>query len=191
MKQCTKCKEFKEIMQFNKNKNFKDGHQYYCRKCDDERTTEYNRKVYGHISMFKNKECGAYLGIAVAEKLVRHLFENVVRMPNNNPGFDFICAKDKKIDVKSACIKLRNSRTTNKKYPVWGFHIEQNKTADYFLLLAFNNRADLEPLYMWLIPGHVLNELTSASIFPSTIHKWDEWRQDIDQARICCTALKG
>jgi len=185
MKRCPVCGELKELSQFNKSKKAKDGCQYNCRQCDNKDSTKYNRGVLGRISMSENKSCSNYLGIIVAERLVRHLFTDVVRMVNNNPGYDFICAKDKKIDVKSSCIILNN-----KKYPGWKFHIRKNQVADYFLLLAFNNRDDLEPLHQWLIPGYVLNHLQRTGISMPTMSRWDEWKQPIDQAQICCNKMK-
>jgi hypothetical protein len=185
MKRCGKCKEFKEQSEFNKNKKTRDGLQYLCRKCDNECTAKYGRKVMGKIPMGDNKTCTKYLGIAVAERLVRHIFDNVVTMPHGNPGYDFICSRDKKIDVKSSCITLNN-----KKDPCWAFSIKKNTIADYFLLLAFNNRTDLEPLHQWFIPGDVLNHLTKASISPLTMPKWDGYRQDIGAAHTCCSTMK-
>jgi len=148
---------------------------------------QYSRDVYGTLPMSENKECAQYFGITVAERLIRHLFKDAIRMPNGNPGYDFICAKDKKIDVKSACITVYN----NNKNPHWQFDIRKNQVADYFLLIAFNNRADLEPQHQWLIPGHVLNHLTGASISLSTIDKWDEYKQPIEAAQICCNTMKS
>ena len=172
MKRCTKCGEVKDISQFNKHKRAKDRHTWYCKICVNEISTKYKREVLGHLPMSENKECSCYLGMVVAERLFGHLFKDVVRMPWNNSGYDFICNRDKKIDVKSACIT--HSR---KKYPCWQFHINKNKIADYFLLLAFDNRDDLEPQYQWLIPGRVLNHIKShTTISPSTIDKWDEYR---------------
>jgi len=136
--------------------------------------------------MSENKECASYLGVAVAERLIEHLFKDVVKMPYGNSGYDFICAKDKKIDVKSACITMRQ----NNKNPRWKFYFHKNQIADYFLLLAFNNRKDLEPQHQWLIPGGVLNYLMTTTISPSTIHKWDEYQQPIDDAQICCNTMR-
>lgn len=185
MKCCTKCGCLKEIDQFNKDKKSKDKHRCQCRTCDNISSTERGREVRGSIPMSENKECSSYLGVAVAERLVRHLFKDVVRMPNNNTGFDFVCAKDKKIDVKSSCLKIQHN-----KYLCWSFHIVNNQIADYFLLLAFDNRKDLIPLHQWLIPSHVLNHLKHTSISPSTLSKWEEYSQPIDQAQICCDTIK-
>lgn len=113
-----------------------------------------------------NKSCPTYLGCYIAEKVLYNVFKNVVMMPPNNTGYDFICNGGKKIDVKSATIK--------KCQKAWDFRINKNDIADYFLCLAFDNRTDLNPLHLWLIPGHVVNNLVSLTISASTIYKWKE-----------------
>lgn len=96
-------------------------------------------------SMSKNKSCSLYLGVHIAERILSKVFENVQRMPNKNQGYDFICKNGFKIDVKSSCLcKKGNS---------WNFNINNNKIADYFLLLAFDTRESLNPKYIWLIKG--------------------------------------
>ena len=127
--------------------------------------------------MTENKFCTQYLGIVVAEQVLSKVFKNVEVMPNNNPGYDFICNHGKKIDVKSATI--RNSSS-------WNFGINKNIIADYFLLLIFDNRNNLNPLYLWLIPSKILNKLTGTSISKSTISKWDEYRLDVNKVIKCC-----
>jgi len=185
MKRCPVCGEIKELSQFNKSKRAKDGRQYNCRQCDNKDSTKHNREVLGQLPMAENKACASYLGVAVAERLVRHLFDNIVRMPYGNPGFDFICNQNKKIDVKSACIIINNKKNSR-----WSFKIDKNQIADYFLLLAFDNRDDLNPLHQWLIPGKVLNHLINTGISPSTIQKWDKYKQPVESAQICCNTIR-
>ena len=135
----------------------------------------------GRLPMNENRDCPDYLGVYFAEGALYKVFKNVKRMPMGNPGFDFICDKGM-IDVKSACKrKGRNG---------WQFHISYNTTPNYFLFLALDNRKDLNPLYIWLIPGEKLNHLSSASISPPTIHKWDEYRLDITKVAACCNTLR-
>lgn len=102
----------------------------------------YNPKYGKIISMSENKDCTLYLGVHIAERVLSHIFEDVVRMPNGTPGFDFICKKGFKIDVKSSCLSKKG---------YWQFNIKYNKIADYFLLLAFDNREYLNPEHIWLI----------------------------------------
>ena len=199
-KTCSRCHETKSLNEFYKDNRAKDGKQSECKKCHDERTkkycqehpeemTKYKKEWYENIgrercgcySMYENKTCLQYLGIVIAEHLCRYLFKDVQVMPYGNPKFDFICNRGKKIDVKSACISLQYN-----KYPRWAFTIDYNKIADYFILIAFDNRTDLNPLYLWMIPGNELNHRASAQIRPSIIHKWDKWKRDIEDAQLCC-----
>ena len=136
--------------------------------------------------MYENKFCASYLGVAIAERLCRHLFKDIEVMPYGNPKFDFICNKGKKIDVKSSCTRLRD-----KKHQYWKFNINCNVIADFFIFIAFDNVEDLNPLYLWMIPGHKINDKASKSIRLTTIHKWDEWKMDIKDAQTCCAEMKA
>lgn len=133
-----------------------------------------------------NKDCALYLGCHVAEKVLSHVFKNVQRMEINNPGYDFICGKGYKVDVKSSCLHKRSGRSDS-----WLFIINRNTTADFFLCIAFDNRNDLNPEYMWLIPGNVLNHLKGTSITESTLVKWSEYNLPIDKVISCCDSMKN
>ena len=135
--------------------------------------------------MYENKSCPIYLGIVIGERLCRHLFKDVEVMPYGNTGYDIICNKGKKIDVKTACIALQYN-----KYQYWNFDINYNTIADYFICVAFDNRTDLNPLHLWMIPGNEINFKSSKSIRPTTVHKWSQWERDINDAQICCTEMK-
>ena len=143
------------------------------------------RRAHGGKSASENKQCAAFLGVHVAERVLAKVFKDVKQMPNGNKGFDFVCNKGKKIDVKSAC-----TRTHDRQSDKWDFHIGKNKIADYFLCLAFDNREDLNPLYIWLIPAHQVNHLVSASISESTLSRWDEYKLDINKVTACCNSIK-
>lgn len=206
-KKCTKCNTLKPLDEFHKDKNRKDGIFPQCKKCRVEYSKKYNRehkeekvaydknyrqenkekirKQKGYQCMYKNKNCSLYLGVVVAERLVRYLFNDVEVMPFGNPKFDFIYNKGKKIDVKATCTQTRKNKTLR-----WKFHIEYNKMPDYFILVAFDNLTNLNPLHLWMIPGHVLNKKKSRSISQSTLHKWSQWEQDIKDAKICCAEMK-
>lgn len=131
-----------------------------------------------------NPDCTVFLGVVVAEKVLSKVFKNVQRMPPNNPGYDFICGKGFKIDVKSACIEKNTNR--------WAFNIKRNQVSDYFLCLAFDNRKDLNPEHIWLIPGSLLNNLMNASIARSTLEKWSQYEliDKLDDVVTCCDTLK-
>lgn len=133
-----------------------------------------------------NKFCPTYLGVIIAEKILSKIFKKVKVMPYNNCGYDFVCGKDYKIDVKSAC-KPRHGRYLDR----WTFHIHKNKIADYFLCLAFDNRDDLNPQYLWLIPGNILNNNISITISKTTLDKWEQYEQPLDKVISCCNTMKN
>ena len=130
-----------------------------------------------------NKLCPTFLG-DIAEQVLSYVYHDVERMPRNNPGFDFICGKGFKVDVKSACPnKVRPNQ--------WLFHINKNKNADYFLCLAFDNRDELNPQYLWLIPGYDINDNFNVGISRSTLSKWDKYKHLINKVTLCCNKIKG
>lgn len=140
---------------------------------------------HGAKPMSENKVCSSFLGVHIAEQVLSKVFKDVEIMPPNNPGYDFICNKGKKIDVKSACIGKNN---THKRQ--WSFYINKNKIADYFLCIAFNNREDLNPLHIWLMPAKNINDHKSISISESTILKWTKYTLNIDKVAACCNHMK-
>lgn len=213
-KLCSKCGISKPLNEFSNDKSRKDGLYLQCKECDKEyrrkhseqikeQKKEYRRKhseqikedkkeyyervgreKQGSFPMHKNKDCPQYLGIIIGEYLVRHLFKDVEVMPHGNIGFDFVCNKGKKIDVKTSC-------TSKSKRHSWGFHINHNTTADYFICVAFDNRADLNPLHIWMMPGSEINRFGGFKISLSTIHKWDKWKMDINDTQLCCNEMKN
>ena len=112
-------------------------------------------------------------------------------MPNNNPGFDFICNKGYKIDVKSSVLLKGGKRDKNLG---WSFAINKNKIADYFLLIGFDNREDLNPLKLWLIPGNILNEQKGKHItnIEKVLLKWKQYElnNELEKVIICCNKFK-
>ena len=127
-----------------------------------------------------NKKSGNYLGCTIAEKVLSNVFKDIKVMKPCNPGFDFICSKEKKVDVKSSCIGKNG----------WIFGIRRNTTADFFLCIAFDNRKSLIPLHLWLIPSSEVRDKVTVGIRPTTIHKWDEFRLDISKTLQCCDEMR-
>lgn len=128
-----------------------------------------------------NKSSSVYLG-SIAEVILSNIYTNVQVMPNGNHGFDIICNRNFKIDIKS-------SATGDKGH--WVFAINKNQIADYFLCIAFNNRDDLyNPAHLWMIPGHKINHLTAISIYKTTINKWNEYELSLDKLVACCDNAK-
>ena len=169
---CRKCGV--ELTDENWYPSYRKRNTRICRRCNSIQT--------GHRPFGETPNCSHFLGIHVAERVLSHVFKDVMRMPHNNPGYDFVCNKGKKIDVKSACMRGAGG---------WAFDIRRNTTADYFLCLAFDNREDLTPLHVWLIPGSKFNRFKNASISISTINKWDEYQLDLSRISECCDTLRG
>lgn len=147
---------------------------------------ERGHRKAGRTPMDKNKECSMYLGVHIAERVLSKVFKDVQRMPVTNPGYDFVCSKGKKIDVKSSCSLKRHDWADH-----FTFNLKRNKIADYFLCLAFNTRKDLEPIHMWLLPSYKFNHIRCTTISKTTIDKWDEYRLPIDKVTRCCEVLKA
>lgn len=143
--------------------------------------TKHHRKA-GQHPMNENKQCASFLGVHVAEQVLVGVFKNVQRMPYGNPGYDFRCRYGYLVDVKSSCLYKDNR---------WGFNISYNTIADYFLCLAFDNRENLTPLHIWLLPGILVNKQNTAGICPNTVQKWIEYELDISKVSECCDVLKG
>jgi hypothetical protein len=133
------------------------------------------------------KDCAQYLGVYIAERALSNFFDNIQRMPANNPGYDFICGKGFKIDAKSSCIRIRKRYT-----PHWQFKIMKNEIADYFILLAFDNRESLEPQHVWLIPGNVINHLTGVTIHNTQkgLAKYAQYEKPLDKVYSCCAKIR-
>lgn len=141
-----------------------------------------NNEKINYDTISKNKRSPRYLGCYVAEQILSKVFKNVKIMPSGNHGYDFICNNDKKIDVKSSATENKNG--------YWHFNIEKNQIADYFLFLAFNNRKDLDPVYLWLIPGHIVNHRVGIDIRKSTFNKWSQYELPLDKVILCCDKMR-
>lgn len=143
-------------------------------------TTRFDYKNTGGYST--NRDCSMFLGVHIAEQILSKVFKNVKTMPINNPGYDFICNNGYKIDVKSSCIH---------KDGLWSFIFDRNKIPDYFLCIAFDNRNNLQPEYIWLIPSDIVNNLVGTSISESTLNKWEGYNLPIDKVVSCCDNMKS
>lgn len=154
---------------------------YNAHKEEIKQASKRRHYAHGGKPSSENKQCPVFLGVHVAESILSKVFKDVARMPYGHKGYDFMCNKGKKIDVKSSCTRVQKGHGDS-----WVFCIDKNKTADFFMCIALDNRKDINPLHLWLIPGKVVNNLMRASIAKSTIAKWDEYRLDIDKVAACC-----
>lgn len=155
---------FKDINHYNKyhaHLNRQDTKEYREKTARAQGYNSYNdyRKQYGykngkHKPMSENKACAAYLGVYIAERVLSKIFDNVVTMPYGHKEYDFICNKGYKIQVKSSCMWVCHKNDTKRKEKnMWSFGIKKNRIADYFLLIAFDNRNNITPMHIWLIKG--------------------------------------
>ena len=114
---------------------------------EQENLINQKRKLRRNFYQTQWKDCGIFLGCHVAERVLSYVFKDVKRMPYGNKGFDFICNKGHKIDSKASCLNDDN---------IYMFDIKHNKIADYFLLIGFDDRENLNPQHIWLIKGDEL-----------------------------------
>jgi hypothetical protein len=136
--------------------------------------------------MSENRKCSSFLGVNVAEQVLSQVFKNVQRMPYGNPGYDFKCGRGYLVDVKSSCRRCHTYCADD-----WLFQVKKNPIAEYFLCLAFDNRKDLTPEHIWLIPAGDVNNKTGVSISETTLDKWNKYELDINQISACCNVLRS
>ena len=184
-KRCLKCGELLPVESFSKNRAAEDRLRSWCKACSKACLADWRHLTGRQRPMADAKDCSLYLGVYVAERALSKFFDHIERMPYGNPGYDFICGKGFKIDVKSACRCKQVGRSDG-----WGFHIRRNCVADYFLCLAFDDRESLAPEHVWLIPGSVLNHLSSAVITESRLAKWSAYEQPLNRVEACCSIMR-
>lgn len=161
--------------------------QWRAANRDDQNEKKRERRhKCGALPMSKNKECSSFLGVHVAENVLNHVYKTATMMPYGNRGYDFVCGHGMKIDVKSAVITY-HGRSHGK----WIFPFKRNTIADYFLCIAFDDRKNLNPLHLWLVPGHVVNWSTGICVSVSTVKKWDAYKLDLSKVVECCDGMKG
>jgi hypothetical protein len=98
-----------------------------------------------HSPMSENDECSSYFGVYIAENYISKLFEDPIVAPYGTQGYDWICRKGKKIELKSRCLQQQGKRIG------WNFTgIDYNNIADYFILSGWKDRESLLPLFAWM-----------------------------------------
>lgn len=134
--------------------------------------------------MSENISCASYLGIYVAETALEHIFDTMEKMPNNTPGYDFICGKGFKIDAKSSVLfNHGNGR--------WSFSINRNNMPDYFICIGFDDRAHLNPLHVWLIPAFLINKNKNFTISLKNIKRWSEYEMSHEKLELVKQSVGG
>lgn len=142
----------KEYESWAKNKGYKDYSEYQRKerreyKAKWTRENGWNKGI--NIPMSENEECSSYFGVHITESLVFKLFESedpdIKRVPYGTIGYDWIC-KQGKIQHKARCITFDNKCG----WCGWKYHIDRNKIADIHVLTAWDNRDNLNPMYVWI-----------------------------------------
>ena len=110
-----------------------------------ERVREYRHNTGRQAPMQDNPDCSAWFGSFIAENYIIGTFEDPVKMPYGNPGYDWICKQGQKIDSKARCLEYKGIGWSG-----WKFLIKYNNIADYFILSAWDNRDSLNPLHVWI-----------------------------------------
>lgn len=146
-----------------------------------------------NIPMSENEDCAQYLGIYISERLLSKIYDNVIRMPYGNPGFDFICNKGFRIQVKTRCLSDGNRK--------WQFPIKYNDNTDYFMLVAVDNRIALNMMHLWLIKkddiirGEEFYKRDTISITNKPIYLLEfqvyEQIDNLEKLKECCEELKS
>lgn len=142
----------------------------------------------GERPMSEAKNCGLYMGVHITENVLSDYFDNLVRMPNGNRGYDFLWNGMFKIDCKSSTLYQREKHT-----PHWMFSIDKNQIADYFLCLAFDNKFELNPQHIWLIPSRWLREVRMLYIYNTSprLAEFAPFEHPVDKVITRCNAMKA
>lgn len=115
------------------------------------------------VPMHDNEECSYYLGVEIAERKVGRKYLPMIlgnidkEMPPNYPGFDFLLVGDIKV-IKSSCLEYIYREKVSHLcdiyddiYSRYVFSIKYNDIADYFFLIGFDDRLQLNILHIWII----------------------------------------
>jgi len=183
-KKCGRCGKVLPFKFFNKANKGKYRLQSWCIKCNAENAFDWSHRTGRKISMDQNQKCSSYLGVHIAESILSRYFKGIQRMPYGHKGYDYICSKGYKIDVKSGCMRYRGP------YKYWAFSVWKNKMPDYYMFLAFDNRDKLNPEHIWLIPGAVVNNRDCITVSYNRLKDWSEYERPINKVIECCDSMK-
>lgn len=185
---CCMCKQYLPISEFHRSTTVSTGLQTHCKSCGRNNLSSWRHKTGRQTPYNKKRTCSMYLGVHIAERLLSLVFVGVTKMPMNNSGYDFVCGKGFKVDVKSSTLKKRSGLGNN----FWMFTIDRNRIPDYFAFIAFNDRVHLTPLHFWIVPEHIVNGKTGVSITNSqeVLLKWKQYEKPINKLIESCNLLK-
>lgn len=101
MKTCTKCKEEKEITEFYKNKNYRDGLYYYCKSCSNKETLDWKaRNPQKSKNHTRNSKLKSNYGITL---------EIYNKMFSSQDGKCYICGKHQSEFKIALCVDHSHS----------------------------------------------------------------------------------
>jgi hypothetical protein len=159
-----------------------DGYHSYCRACFSEYVKHRRHILNQNLPLNENPSCASYLGVYISETVLSKIYNSIARTPYGTRGYDFVCGKGLKIDVKSSC--------RGKNIPGWSFYPNKNHIADFFICLAFDSRENLIPLHVWIIPGPKVNHLTGFSIRDSALGAWKTFERPLGEIPELTSLLK-
>jgi len=185
-KRCSLCNKDLPISSFYLDYSGREQRSSRCKPCDTEYARSRRNRAGTQTPLPEAKNIGAYLGVYIAERLLGNVFKTTVRMPYGNPGYDFICGKGFKVDVKASCRIHRIHRMDR-----WKFNIKKNQIADYFACFALDNRKNLNPEHFWLIPAGKINRKAAITVLEGHIPNWNAYEQPLGTVLKECSALKA
>jgi hypothetical protein len=183
IKACSICNVEKPLDAFNADYRMKDGKQSECKQCHAKRQLEWRHRKGIMKPMNKNRNCPSFLGVHVAEQILSTVFSNVIRMPYGTRGYDFVCGKGFKVDVKSSCFCNNQNG--------WMFTFGNNTVADYFACIAFDNREFLNPLHLWIIPRFEIRGRKIVVVTISRLESFVKFEKSIDNIILACNTRRG
>lgn len=116
------------------------------------------------IPMSENEDCSLYFGVVKGEEVVKRYFETVFEYVEKlNPThrwFDFLCRNPTQEFIsmyghlgieKNKEYKIQTKVSSLDCYNCLCFSIKYNQNVDFFILIGFDNRDNLNTVNMWLI----------------------------------------
>lgn len=135
---------------------FKNHNEYELNRCHKDMehkrkyTQEWRHSNGIQLPMEENKDCAHYLGTHIAERkygriILPEMFGCIEQeMPYGNPRYDFLVKGNIKVDVKSCLREMKG-------WIGWEPHVRFNNVTDYFVILAFDDRENLNLIFIWSI----------------------------------------
>jgi len=121
----------------------------YKDRAESVKEWQWNKGI--HSPMSENEDCASYLGVYITErKIGRKLLPIILgdiqaEMSANNHWFEFIVVGGYKVQFKARTLRYKKGWTG------WSFRIDYNSVADYFVLIAFSDRENLNIAHILLI----------------------------------------